>query len=205
MRQLTRTNVEGEDKLFATLDTTVRLLQPETTPRILISDTVGFIKKLPHDLVASFRSTLDEVNSAALLLFIVDGADPNFRSQLQVTQEVIKDLGADQRPARLIINKIDLLEACQRDALREEFPEALFTCAQNPQDMEKLRGTILHFFEKGMSDRDILVPYTQGQALAQIRARARVLKETFDEKGTWVTVRTHAEVHNWIQKQLQAP
>ena len=78
MRALTGSGVLVEDKLFATLDTTVRALQPETTPRVLVSDTVGFIKKLPHDLVASFRSTLDEARDADLLVHVVDASDPAF-------------------------------------------------------------------------------------------------------------------------------
>ena len=87
MRALTGSEVLVEDKLFATLDTTVRALQPETKPRVLVSDTVGFIKKLPHDLVASFRSTLDEALEASLLLYVVDAADPTHEAQLEVTRE----------------------------------------------------------------------------------------------------------------------
>lgn len=87
MRALTKSEVLVADRLFATLDTTVRVMHPETKPRILISDTVGFIKKLPHDLVASFRSTLDEALDASLLMFIVDASDPAFRSQLETTKK----------------------------------------------------------------------------------------------------------------------
>jgi GTP-binding protein HflX len=84
MRALTGSQVLVEDKLFATLDTTVRVLQPETRPRVLVSDTVGFIKQLPHDLVASFRSTLAEALEASLLLFVVDASDPTYEAQLEV-------------------------------------------------------------------------------------------------------------------------
>ena len=89
MRALTGSQVLVEDKLFATLDTTVRHLLPETRPRILVSDTVGFIKKLPHDLVASFKSTLDEALEASLLLFVVDASDPTYESQLEVSRSVL--------------------------------------------------------------------------------------------------------------------
>ena len=104
MRALTGSEVLVADKLFATLDTTVRALQPETKPRILVSDTVGFIKKLPHDLVASFRSTLDEALEASLLLYVVDAADPTYEAQLEVTREVLardrRRGGAEQAPAQ---------------------------------------------------------------------------------------------------------
>ena len=99
MRALTGSEVYVADKLFATLDTTVRALQPETKPRILVSDTVGFIKKLPHGLVASFKSTLDEALEASLLLHVVDASDPAFERQLEVTAEVLAEIGAGDVPA----------------------------------------------------------------------------------------------------------
>ena len=100
MRALTGSEVLVADKLFATLDTTVRALQPETKPRVLVSDTVGFIKKLPHDLVASFRSTLDEALEASLLLFVVDASDPTYESQLEVTRNVLREIGAEASSRR---------------------------------------------------------------------------------------------------------
>ena len=85
----------------------MRALQPEAKPRILVSDTVGFIKKLPHDLVASFKSTLDEALEASLLLHVVDALDPTFASQLEVTRGVLAEIGADEVPAELVMNKVD--------------------------------------------------------------------------------------------------
>ena len=114
MRALTGSEVLVEDKLFATLDTTVRALHPETRPRILVSDTVGFIKKLPHDLVASFLSTLDEAHDASLLLYVVDAADPGFRSQLQVVNEVLDEIGVEDIPKLLLLNKSDQLNDAQK-------------------------------------------------------------------------------------------
>src|SRR5438445_6724135 len=107
MRALTASEVLVADQLFATLDTTVRALQPETQPRILVSDTVGFIRNLPHDLVASFRSTLDEALDASLLLHVVDASDPSLRSHIQVTREVLESIDAGKLPSLLILNKID--------------------------------------------------------------------------------------------------
>src|ERR1700677_511167 len=95
MRALTGSEVLVADKLFATLDTTIRALQPAAKPRVLISDTVGFIKKLPHDLVASFRSTLAEALEASMLLFVVDASDPTCESQLDVSRNVLREIGAD--------------------------------------------------------------------------------------------------------------
>ena len=118
MRTLTGSEVLVENKLFATLDTTVRGLQPETKPRVLVSDTVGFIKKLPHDLVASFRSTLAEALEASLLLFVVDASDPACESQLEVSRNVLREIGAEAVPSRLLYNKIDRVTEADRAALR---------------------------------------------------------------------------------------
>ena len=107
MRALTGSEVLVADKLFATLDTTVRALHPETVPRVLVSDTVGFIKNLPHGLVASFKSTLDEALEASLLAHVVDASDPGFERQLAVTEEVLDEIGAKAVPRLLVFNKID--------------------------------------------------------------------------------------------------
>ena len=202
MRQLTQTNTEGEDKLFATLDTTVRTLQPETNPHILVSDTVGFIKKLPHDLVASFRSTLDEAYFASLLLFIVDGSDANFRSQLDVTKEVIREIGADENPSRLIINKVDLVNELDIKRIQKEFPDAVLISSIEKSDVKKVREIILGFFEEDMEDFEVLVPFTNGKMVGQVRARARIIKESYDELGTLLSVRAPKAVRNWIETQL---
>src|SRR6185436_16481975 len=107
MRALTGSEALVADKLFATLDTTVRALHPETVPRVLISDTVGFIKNLPHGLVASFKSTLDEALDASLLAHVVDASDPGYERQLAVTEEVLDEIGAKDVPRLLVLNKID--------------------------------------------------------------------------------------------------
>ncbi|MFW7377509.1 MAG: GTPase HflX [Oligoflexus sp.] len=202
MRALTGSEVLVADKLFATLDTTVRSLHPETTPRILISDTVGFIKKLPHDLVASFRSTLDEALSASLLLFTVDASDPTFRSQLEVTKTVLNEIGADKVPSRLVLNKMDRLDSDEITSLQAEFPDSILISTKNPQDVQRVHGLILDFFEQGMQDVVYTIPYEKGFLTGEIRSRARVIRETFEDEGTVLTIRAHAETHSWLEKKL---
>jgi GTP-binding protein HflX len=189
MRALTGSEILVADKLFATLDTTVRPLHPASLPKVLVSDTVGFIKKLPHDLVASFRSTLDEALSADLLLYVVDASDPTFRSQLQVTRDVIKEVGAHEAPSRLILNKRDRLTIEEQDKLRGEFPEAIFLSTRNPDDLALLRDHLLGFFEQGMVDEDVLIPFNVPGAMGEIRRQTRVLQESYNEKGALLRVR----------------
>ncbi|SMF80032.1 GTPase HflX [Pseudobacteriovorax antillogorgiicola] len=202
MRKLTKTEVEGENKLFATLDTTIRTMQPETTPRILISDTVGFIKKLPHDLVASFRSTLDEALNASLLLYVVDGSDPNFKSQYEVTRKVMAEIGAEDHPSRLIVNKSDLLSEIDRARIQRDLPDSHLVSSRSKDDLNRLRDIILQVFEDEMNDFEVLVPYEKGGVIGKIRARARVLQESYDEVGTTLMLRAKPETQAWIEKQL---
>lgn len=202
MRALTGSEVLIADKLFATLDTTVRALHPETQPKILVSDTVGFIKKLPHDLVASFKSTLDEALHASLLLFVVDGSDPSFRSQLEVTRSVLAEVGATDVPQLLILNKRDQLTDDQYESLRAEFPDAVMLSTISKDDVKMLREKILTYFEGDMTDEDIFVPYTAKGIIGDIRMRARVLAESYNELGVNLKIRTTAETLAQLQKKL---
>jgi GTP-binding protein HflX len=189
MRALTGSEVLVEDKLFATLDTTVRALQPEAKPRVLVSDTVGFIKKLPHDLVASFRSTLAEALEASLLLFVVDASDPTYQSQLEVSREVLREIGADAVPSRLLLNKIDRVSEADRATLREKHPDAILLSAKSPEDIAALRETIIAFFESSMVEDQLVLPYAKQRLLSEVYEHARVLSEDYDTTGRIMKVR----------------
>ena len=189
MRALTGSDVLVADKLFATLDTTVRALHPETRPRILISDTVGFIKKLPHDLVASFRSTLDEALEASLLLYVVDAADPTAEAQLEVTRTVLREIGAESVPSLLLLNKVDRLDAEARAALVARHPDGVLLSAHDPGDVAALRERIIDFFESAMVDEALIIPYARQGVVGDIYDHARVVSETFDESGRNLVVR----------------
>ncbi|KYG69995.1 GTPase HflX [Bdellovibrio bacteriovorus] len=202
MRALTGSEVLVADKLFATLDTTVRVLYPESRPKILISDTVGFIKKLPHDLVASFKSTLDEAANASLLLYVVDSSDPTFRSQLQVTKSVLDEVGASDVDSILVLNKVDRLSSEEREKLQQEYPEAIFLSAHNKEDVANLRLRLIKHFETAMIDEEILIPYDVQGAIGEIRAKMRVLSENYDNRGLTLTVRGHVQDIEKMRKKF---
>ncbi len=189
MRALTGSEVYVADKLFATLDTTVRSLKPETEPRILVSDTVGFIKKLPHQLVASFRSTLDEAHEASLLLFLVDASDPTFREQLQVTHDVLGDIGVVDVPSRLVLNKRDRLSPEELRALAREFPDALVISAKDRADVLRVREEIVTFFDGAFDECELFVPYARHGLVRKVHEAASVVSERYDENGTHLLVR----------------
>jgi len=204
MRGLTASDVLVEDQLFATLDTATRALQPPTQPRILVSDTVGFIKKLPHDLVASFRSTLDEARTAALLLHVVDAADPAWRSQFQVTREVLGELGAGETPSLVLLNKADRLEDQARDALVAEMPRANVMSALRPADVTALRDQIVDFFERGMVEAELFVEFRDQRLVHTIHQACRVLGEVHEAAGTRLRVRAPGPILDDLRGVLEA-
>ena len=204
MRALTGSEVLVADQLFATLDTTVRALQPESRPRVLVSDTVGFLRKLPHDLVASFRSTLDEALEASLLLYVVDASDPTCQAQLDVTRAVLRDIGAAEVPSLLLLNKVDRLDEAARRELRERFPGAILLSAHAPEDVAALRQAVLDFFEAQMVEAELLIPYASQGRIGEVYETARVLSETFDEAGRRVRVRSMPGAIARLVRRFQA-
>ncbi len=202
MRALTGSEVYVADKLFATLDTTVRPLWPESVPRILVSDTVGFIKKLPHDLVASFRSTLDEAREASLLLHIVDASDPAWRAQHEVTRAVLAEIEAGDIDTVLVLNKCDQVDAGAFEALGLEFPEAIRMSAKNPDDVRRLRDAIVARFERGWQERTFQVPHDRGSVVGEIHRAGRVVHEDWNESGAELRVRAPASALARIEALL---
>jgi GTPase len=202
MRALTGSDVHIEDKLFATLDTTVRALHPPARPRILVSDTVGFIKKLPHDLVASFKSTLDEAAEATLLLHVIDASDPSWSSQLEVTRQVLAEIGAADSASFVVMNKIDRLSAGQLDQLRRELPEAWFISAKYPDDVAQVRERLIAFFETEFVEAELVVPYDRQRWVSEMHEAGRVLEERYEEQGVVVRLRADAQTVEKLRARL---
>jgi len=203
MRALTDSEVLVEDKLFATLDTTVRTLQPPTQPRILISDTVGFIKKLPHDLVASFHSTLEEAKDADLLLYVVDASDENFTSQLAVVDHVLGQLNADFSNKLLLLNKVDCLNEEQQLELLEKYPDALQISTRDKQDVMLVHHKIQHVLEKKMCSACFDIPYTASGIMGEIHSKMQVLDEQYHEDGVRITLKATPIALERLHKMLQ--
>jgi len=203
MRALTSTDVYVADKLFATLDTTVRRLQPPTEPPILITDTVGFIKKLPHDLVASFRSTLDEAGDADLLLHVVDASDAAHADQIAVTREVLREIEADVVPTWILLNKIDRVDPETRELLADRYPNALQLSAKDRHDVVTLRDRLIEQFAGKLEDAELDVPYTAQRLVHQIHERTTVLAEEHHDTGTRLTIRAPSRVLSELRAALK--
>ncbi len=201
MRALTGSEVYVADKLFATLDTTVRVLLPRTEPPILVSDTVGFIKKLPHDLVASFRSTLEEAAEADLLLHVVDAADAAHEDHIAVTNAALGEIGADAT-AWILLNKIDKVDEAGREALRDTHPDAIQLSARDEHDTEALAERLTTHFLGAPEEAELVIPWDRHKLVHEIHEHARVVAETHEESGTRLTVRAPRSVIEKLRAQL---
>ena len=207
MRALTGSEVLVANKLFATLDTTVRTLHPESIPRVLVSDTVGFIKNLPHGLVASFKSTLEEALDASLLLHVIDASDPGFERQIETTEDVLGEIDAQDVPRLRIFNKIDHVGDAaaqgEREAeLRARYPGCIVMSARRPDDVARLHRAIVAFFQKDLVEAELFVPWSAQQLRGEIFARCEVLDERADDEGAFFRVRGEPGDLDSLREQL---
>ncbi|MFM1992007.1 MAG: hypothetical protein RJA99_4964 [Pseudomonadota bacterium] len=207
MHALTDSDVLVANKLFATLDTTVRTLHPPTVPRVLVSDTVGFIKNLPHDLVASFKSTLEEAAEAALLLHVIDASDPGWERQLKVTDEVLAEIGAQDVPRIRVFNKVDAVgdgdaQAARAGVLRLLHPDCVVMSAKRAEDVARLHATIQGFFSKGLVEAELFLPWADQKLRGEVFASCEVLAEEADAEGARLHVRGEAAAIESLKRRL---
>ena len=202
MRALTGSEVLVADKLFATLDTTVRALHPDSVPRVLVSDTVGFIKNLPHGLVASFKSTLDEALEASLVVHVVDASDPGFERQLAVTEEVLDEIGAQAVPRLLVFNKID--RGGDEAALRARYPGCIVMSARREDDIAKLHEAIVAYFRQRLVEADLFLPWSAQKLRGEIFANCEVLEERAEGEGAFLRVRGEPATVERLREKLSA-
>ena len=184
-----------ENRLFATLDSTVRNVQLSPLHKILLSDTVGFIRKLPHHLVASFKSTLDEVREADILLHVVDISHPLFEEQMAVVQETLEELEAADKRMIIVFNKIDALqERTKIPLLTANHPEAVFVSATRGIQMSVLQEKILAILDADILERTLTLPTSASRRIAQLHEVAQVLETTYDGNNAIIRFRIHRVV-----------
>ena len=189
----------AEDKLFATLDPTTRTLDLPDNQHVLLSDTVGFLKKLPHHLVAAFKATLEEVVEADLLLHVVDVAHPEAESQIDAVDEVLKELGAFERPTLMLFNKVDLLEDEEYTQLfRSKYPDSLAISAQNGTGLEALKNLLAERFSTQDVEVSLALSYQDGKALDYLYKHG----EVFDTDYQGESIRVKAKLPQRYLKAL---
>ena len=174
-----------KDMLFATLETSVRQISPSGKKSFLLSDTVGFIDKLPHNLVKAFRSTLQEVKDADLLLHVIDFSDPDFSDHIRVTKDTLEELSASHIPVLYVYNKADLLDSSAPPKLVEQ---KLYLSAKSNSGIEALLEAIENLLNQGDKTLTLLIPFSMGQIVSDLTLNARILSTEYTPEGTLIEV-----------------
>jgi GTP-binding protein HflX len=205
MNTLTKAGVFVEDKLFATLDPTTRALRLPSGDKVMLVDTVGFINKIPHSLIEAFKSTLEEVTRADLLLHLVDMTNPLYDEQIQIIEKVLGEIGAGEIPAVLVPNKVDMLETLPLAELRSK--DAIEVCpisALTGTGVAALLGAIGRILDRDKQLFEADFSPAQGQLIALLRERGRIVSETYDSERIHVTALVTAKLAGQLKKWLGA-
>jgi len=190
MNAITGAEVYIRDQLFATLDTTIRSTVIDGEHEILLSDTVGFIRKLPHHLIASFRNTLQEVLEADLILIVLDASSPQVIEHLDTINEVLTDLGADKNTSLIVLNKIDTIDEDSRIAyLKRKFTDGILISAKNHLRIDNLLESIKEIIDLGFTTTEVHFSFDQAKETAEAQNGVTVLEREYDEDGVSLKIR----------------
>jgi GTP-binding protein HflX len=200
LNALTGADAFVEDRLFATLDPTARRLVLPTGRPVVLVDTVGFIQRLPTQLIAAFRATLEEVTAADLLVHVVDASRPDWPAQVAVVHEVLAEIGAGDHPRLLVFNKADLLDDAGVRALTQAWPDAIVISAARRQGLDRLLDALARHLPEPWLRVRLRIPYRDARLLAQVHREGRVVAEHYDDEGAVVV----AELPGPIAVQLRA-
>lgn len=194
LNRLTGAGVLVENALFATLDPTTRRTETKDGRGYTLTDTVGFVRHLPHDLVQAFQSTLEETRDADLLVHVVDGSDPDPLGQIAAVRAVLADIDAAEVPELLVINKTDAADRDVLAELRHKHPEAIFCSARTGKGMEELKASIDARLPRPAVEIDALVPYSRGDLINAIHEHGEFLSQEHTAEGTLVKARVHPDL-----------
>jgi GTP-binding protein HflX len=197
LNRLTDAGVLVEDRLFATLDATTRRLELPGGEAVLLTDTVGFVRKLPHQLVEAFRSTLDVAADADLLIHVVDASAPDPQAQMDAVRDVLTEIGADQVPELIVFNKADATTEVKR--LVERHPASVAVSAKTGEGIEELLTTIGDRLRLLTTIVELFVPYARGEVLAEVHREGEVLSEAAEDTG----MRVRARLDDAAQSKLE--
>jgi GTP-binding protein HflX len=189
LNRLTDAGVLVQDALFATLDPTVRRAQTPDGLEYTLTDTVGFVRHLPHQLVDAFRSTLEEVADADLLLHVVDGSDPDPIGQINAVHTVLGEIDASAVPELIVVNKVDAMSEEDVLLLRQALPNAVWVSARTGQGIEALRDVVAARLPHPQVDVEVLLPYSRGDLVARVHRDGEVLEERHEADGTRLVAR----------------
>jgi GTP-binding protein HflX len=202
MTALTGAAVLAKDQLFSTLDTRTRQWAIKDWGRVLLSDTVGFIRDLPHHLVASFKATLEEARQARLLLHVVDASSPTAEEQVQAVNTVLKELDCDAKPTLLVLNKADrVTDPSHLHVLMKHHPKAVTVSAATGQGLGDLRDAVIEALSADFADAEVTAAAANGRVLAYLAAHAEVYRQQY--AGDRVVLRCYIPKH--LLHHIQGP
>ncbi|AYF43471.1 GTP-binding protein HflX [Halobacteriovorax sp. BALOs_7] len=197
MNRLCRVDVLEEDKLFATLDSTFRMLNPDTKPPMILIDTVGFLSNLPNTLIDGFKTTLESALEADLLMIVCDISDPNYEKHLEVTNNVLKELGLEDKERIIIFNKKDKLnDKIAENIIKRKHPNSFVISSFDKADIDNLRQYVVDYFLEKQNNYDLFIPYDAGAAHSIVVSKTNVIKTTNHEKGIYYQVRVPDFIYN---------
>ena len=203
MNVLSGADVFVEDQLFATLDTTIRQVNINDSHQVLLSDTVGFVRKLPHDLVASFRSTLKEVVDADLLLVVLDASSPHVSDHYKTIKNVLDEIDAGDKRSLIVLNKIDLVEDMKiLNQLKQTFPEAVMISALDKLRLDELLKSIESIMNEDFQTVDVDIPFVNGKIISEIQDDMDVLDREYYDEGVRMTIKGPSSKIQQILNQL---
>ncbi|WP_419172734.1 GTPase HflX [Halobacteriovorax sp.] len=197
MNRLCRVDVLEEDKLFATLDSTFRMLNPDTKPPMILIDTVGFLSNLPNTLIDGFKTTLESALEADLLMIVCDISDPNYEKHLEVTNNVLKELGLEDKERIIIFNKKDKLnDKIAENIIKRKHPTSFVISSFDKADIDNLRQYVVDYFLEKQNNYDLFIPYDAGAAHSIVVSKTNVIKTTNHEKGIYYQVKVPDFIYN---------
>jgi len=201
MNALTKAGVFVEDKLFSTLDTRTRIWILQGGIKVLLSDTVGFIRNLPHDLVASFHATLEEVAQADLLLHVVDASHPQSAEHIESVESVLKVLEAADKPTLLVFNKVDRFrDPIEREILLKRFPQSIIISARTGEGIDQLTARVAERLTKRLIDVDVEIPQSEGKLLAELTTWSVPVKREYVDSTVRMTLRVPSRALYKLEK-----
>ncbi|RMD81051.1 MAG: GTPase HflX, partial [Lentisphaerae bacterium] len=199
LNHLTRAEVLVENKLFATLDPTTRRLELPSGQTLLLTDTVGFIRNLPHSLVEAFKATLEEAVQADFLIHVVDVSSTQWREHIEVTADVLREIGAGEHLRLLVFNKIDLIDSHQLRRLRREYQDAVFVSVKTGEGIEELKQELAAILQRDLETVQLTISHERSDLVARIHEQAVVTQIRYEDHHIFI----EARVPQKMKKELQ--
>jgi len=201
---LTSSGVKEADQLFSTLDPTVRKMKLPNNQTVLLCDTVGFLQELPHHLIESFKATLEEVVNADILFCVLDISDRRMEKQEEAVMRVLEDIGVDEKPVFMVLNKADKIQSeAEIDLVKRRFRSPAVTSAVKDEGLDHLKDLIVQYIQRDMEDIELLLPHKHYPIAKMIREKGKVRREEYTDEGLFISARVPKKIKYFIFKKLR--